>query len=69
MARRWGLSLLLIIGIIGYFTVPTVANWVIQAGGMGNYGRNVNSVASKTGNIAGSAAGSTAGNITGRLFR
>lgn len=59
----------LIIGIIGYFTVPTVANWVIQAGGMGNYGRNVNSVASKTGNIAGSAAGSTAGNITGRLFR
>ena len=23
----------LIIGIIGYFTIPTVANWIIQAGG------------------------------------
>lgn len=32
----------LIIGIIGYFTIPTVANWIIQAGGgAGNYGRNV----------------------------
>lgn len=32
----------LIIGIIGYFTIPTVANWIIQAGGgAGNYGKNV----------------------------
>ena len=23
----------LIIGIIGYFTIPTVANWIVQAGG------------------------------------
>ena len=23
----------LIIGIIGYFTIPTVSNWIIQAGG------------------------------------
>ena len=33
----------LIIGIIGYFTIPTVANWIVQAGGgAGNYGKNVN---------------------------
>lgn len=32
----------LCIGIIGYFTIPTVAGWIIQAGGMGGYGRNVN---------------------------
>ena len=25
----------MIIGIIGYFTIPTVAGWIIQAGGMG----------------------------------
>ena len=57
----------MIIGIIGYFTIPTVANWIISAGGMGNYGRNVNSTAAKTGGIAGAAAGATAGNISGRL--
>ncbi len=58
----------LIIGIIGYFTIPTVANWVIQAGGMGQYNRNVNAVAGKAGGMAGAAAGATAGNITGRLL-
>ncbi len=31
----------LIIGIIGYFTIPTVAGWIIQAGGSGSYGRAV----------------------------
>ncbi|WP_270546314.1 conjugative transposon protein TraJ, partial [Bacteroides intestinalis] len=25
----------MLIGIIGYFTIPTVSNWIIQAGGMG----------------------------------
>ena len=35
----------LCIGIIGYFTIPTVAGWIIQAGGMGGYGRNVNQMA------------------------
>lgn len=57
----------MIIGIIGYFTVPTVANWIIQAGGMGNYGRNVNNAALKSGMVAGAAAGASAGNISGRL--
>ena len=44
-----------IIGIIGYFTVPTVANWIIQAGGMGNYTRNINTAIIKTGSAAKSA--------------
>ena len=57
-----------IIGIIGYISVPSVANWIIQAGGMGNYGRNVNSAATKGGAFAGGVAGSAAGNITGRLI-
>ncbi len=58
----------LIIGIIGYFTIPTVANWVIQAGGVGQYNRNVGRVAGRAGGMAGAAAGATAGNITGRLL-
>lgn len=57
----------MIIGIIGYFTIPTVANWIIQAGGGGAYNKNVNSVASKTGSVVGGAAGAAAGNIIGRL--
>src|SRR5690606_22542804 len=47
----------MLIGIVGYFTVPTVAGWVIQAGGAGNFMRNVNSTASKTGNSAGAGTG------------
>ena len=27
----------MLIGIIGYFTVPTVAGWIVQAGGAGNF--------------------------------
>ena len=57
----------MIIGIIGYFTIPTVSGWIIQAGGMGNYGRNVNQTAGKAGGFAGSVAGSTAGNVAGRV--
>ena len=39
----------MIIGIIGYFTIPTVAGWIIQAGGMGSYNRNVNNAAMQGG--------------------
>ena len=53
----------MIIGIIGYFTIPTVAGWIIQAGGMGAYGSNM----SKAGAFAGGLAGSAAGNVAGRL--
>lgn len=58
----------MIIGIIGYFTIPTVANWIIQAGGMGSYNQNVNSVAGKGGSYAGGMAGAAVGNISGRLL-
>ena len=59
----------MIIGIIGYFTVPTVANWIVQAGGVGQYGRNVNKAAVGTGRVAAGTAGSAVGNITGRVRR
>ena len=57
----------LLIGIVGFFTIPTVAGWIIQAGGMGNYGKNVNQSASKTASVAGAGAGAAGGNIMGRL--
>jgi len=59
----------MIIGIVGYFTIPTVTGWVIQAGGAGNFTRNVNQAAMKAGNIASAGAGSAAGNIGGQLLK
>jgi conjugative transposon TraJ protein len=56
----------LIIGIIGYFSVPTVAEWIIQSGGgasgaMGGI--------SKAGTFAAGVAGGVTGNLLGRTFR
>ena len=61
-------TIFMIIGIVGYFTIPTVTGWIIQAGGAGNFTRNVNQTAMKSGNLAGAGAGSVAGNIGGRLI-
>ena len=57
----------MIIGIIGYFTIPTVSNWIIQAGGMGNMSRNINNSANKVGGAAGAVAGAATGNAGGRV--
>ena len=57
----------MLIGIIGYFTVPTVANWIVQAGGAGNYSRNINRSTVKGGGLAAGSAGSLLGNVGGRL--
>lgn len=58
----------LIIGIIGYFSIPTVASWIIQAGGGGSFNRNVNTAAAKGAALAGGVAGSAVGNVSGRLL-
>ncbi len=39
----------MIIGIMGYFTIPTVASWIVSAGGTSAYNRNV----ARAGSIAG----------------
>lgn len=62
-------TIFMIIGIVGYFTIPTVTGWIIQAGGAGNFTRNVNQTAMKAGNVAGAGAGSAAGNIGGQLLK
>lgn len=56
----------MIIGILGYFTIPTVAGWIIQAGGMGSAARPINQIAGRAGAMTGAAAGAVAGNLAGR---
>lgn len=58
----------MIIGIVGYFTVPTVTSWIIQAGGAGNFTRNVSQAAMRAGNVGAAAAGAVVGNISGELL-
>ena len=65
MARRWVLSLLMIIGIVGYFTVPTVAGWIVSAGGTTAYNRNL----TRAGALTGAAAGAATGKIAGKLLK
>lgn len=59
----------LIIGIFGYFTIPTVANWIIMAGGVSNANRAMNQTAAKVGNVAAAGAGAAVGNVAGRLIK
>lgn len=59
----------MIIGIVGYFTVPTVTGWIIQASGLGNINRKVNQTTQQAGSLAGGGAGAVAGNIAGRLMK
>ncbi len=71
----WYHMVFFIIGIIGYFSVPTVAGWIIEAGGgVGSYGRNVNQTAQRgaRGGYSGAKAGAAmtgagVGNLTGRV--
>lgn len=55
----------LIIGIIGYFSIPTVAEWVIQSGGAGGAMGGI----SRAGTFAAGVAGGVAGNAVGRTLR
>lgn len=56
----------LVIGICGYFTVPSVASWIVQAGGFGSYNRMVTKTGSAIGTYAAGTAGALAGNAWGR---
>lgn len=72
---NWYYIIFFLIGIVGYFTVPTVAGWIIEAGGgMGNYGKNMNEQAKNAGSkavtrgkAAAAAGGAAVGNVAGRI--
>ena len=51
----------MLIGIIGYFTIPTVASWIIQNGG-------VNSMGMKGGKGAAALTGAAVGHTAGKLM-
>ena len=57
----------MIIGIIGYFCVPTVSSWIIQAGGAGAYGQKANGAGKMAGNGAAAVGGAAGGAIAGRI--
>lgn len=59
----------LIIGIFGYFTIPTVANWIIMAGGVSGANRAMNTTAAKAGNVTAAGAGAAVGNVAGKLIK
>ena len=59
----------LIIRIFGYFTIPTVANWIIMAGGVSGANRAMNTTAAKAGNVAAAGAGAAVGNVAGKLIK
>ena len=72
---NWYYIVFFLIGIVGYFTVPTIAGWIIEAGGgMGNYSKNINEQAKSAGSKAvtggkatAAAGGAVAGNVAGRI--
>ena len=57
----------MIIGIIGYFCVPTVSSWIIQAGGAGAFGQKTNGAGKMAGNGAAAVAGAVGGSVAGRI--
>lgn len=57
----------MLIGIIGYFTIPTVSGWIIQNGGAGSYGKQVSSWGLKGGKGAAAVTGAAVGHVSGKL--
>ena len=56
----------LVIAICGYFTVPSVASWIVAASGMSNITKFATNQAGSVTNMAASAAGGVAGQVAGR---
>ncbi|WP_297332230.1 conjugative transposon protein TraJ [Flavobacterium sp.] len=62
----------MIIGIVGYFTVPSVANYIVHAGGGGALGQKVTHIFSSTTTSATTSAASGAGMVAdayGDMYR
>lgn len=56
----------MIIGIVGYCCVPTVASWIVHAGGLGQYTRNIGRTVARATGTAGAVVGNVAGRLLGR---
>jgi len=59
----------LLISIIGYFTIPTVASWIVQSTGAGAYNKKISGAGNTVTNVAAGAAGAATGNVSGGLMK
>jgi conjugative transposon TraJ protein len=64
----YGYMLFLVIAIAGYFTVPSVAGWIVSASGLTNITRFANQGGANAANMAGAAAGGATGQVVGRAM-
>lgn len=63
-----GYMIFLVIAIAGYFTVPSVASWIVSASGLTNITRFATSGGGAAASMASSAAGAGAGQVVGRAM-
>lgn len=56
-----------IVGIFGYFSIPSIANWVIQAGGSGSYTRNLTSKGNQAVNKSGNMVSGGLHKVAGKM--
>ncbi|MGI4735027.1 MAG: conjugative transposon protein TraJ [Janthinobacterium lividum] len=63
-----GYMIFLVIAICGYFTVPSVASWIVSASGLTNITRFATSAGTGAANMAGAAAGAGTGQVVGRAM-
>lgn len=59
----------LLIGILGYFTIPTVASWIVHTTGVGSYGKTLNKYSILAGGQTAAAAGAAGGSVVGTLIK
>jgi conjugative transposon TraJ protein len=64
----YGYMIFLVIAIAGYFTVPSVASWIVSASGLTNITRFANTQGGNAASMASAAAGGAAGQVVGRAM-
>lgn len=63
-----GYMIFLVIAIAGYFTVPSVASWIVSASGLTNITRFATSGGNAAASMASAAAGAAGGQVAGRAI-
>jgi conjugative transposon TraJ protein len=63
-----GYMIFLVIAICGYFTVPSVAGWIVSASGLTNITRFATSGGNMVANTAGAVGGAATGQLAGRAI-
>jgi conjugative transposon TraJ protein len=64
----YGYMIFLVIAVAGYFTVPSVAGWIVSASGMTNITRYATNAGGNAASMAAGAAGGLAGQTAGRAI-